>query len=422
MIFASDRVGGFGGMDLWAVLWLGEDWSEPINLGSKINTSGNEVFPFLGEDGTLYFSSDLLPGVGGLDLFRAASREEGWANPVNLGTPLNSPRDDFGIYTNGERDQGYFTSNRSGKDDDIYSFRRALGRRLSGTVVNCDDLSPIEGADVSLIANGMDDITVVSDEDGRFFFHAPMRKTIYAEASKFGYVTNDDCPGLDTISTATAGDTVEIAIVLPIRAGALAGKDSDNIRYITGTVRNGRYKNPVPNAKVTLVNRCTGEEYEVTTDENGNYKMPAEDPCDYVLKADKPNFLPKSVPFTTLGMDPDTPVEKDILLDLDDTKIPEPITADIVPEDGMIIELHHIYFDYDKDFIREDALPELRVLRKLLLKYPNMTGEIAAHTDARASHAYNEDLSARRAGSTRRWLVLNGIDADRMTFAGYGET
>jgi hypothetical protein len=125
IVFSSDRPGGQGGSDLYMSYRNGDTWGEPENLGFRVNTAGDEMFPFLLDDGTLLFSSNGHAGLGGLDLFSAQQAEVGFVDVTNLGVPINSPQDDFSmIVTSGGR--GYFSSNRSGGkgSDDIYFFQR----------------------------------------------------------------------------------------------------------------------------------------------------------------------------------------------------------------------------------------------------------------------------------------------------------
>ncbi len=123
LYFASDMPGGLGGMDLYRISLLDSD-QEPLNLGTNVNTSGNEVFPFVSANDELYFASDIHPGLGGLDMFISIRNREGtYGKPVNLKAPYNSGVDDFGYISSETGETGYFNSKRNGSDD-IFSFSR----------------------------------------------------------------------------------------------------------------------------------------------------------------------------------------------------------------------------------------------------------------------------------------------------------
>ena len=129
LVFSSSKGEGHqGGMDLYASLWVGDYWTTPVNLGPEINTKGNELFPYLYKDGSLYFASTGHGGLGGLDIFVAlftgSNEQSDWKFPLNIGAPFNSPYDDFGLILNAEENAGFFTSNRLGGQgqDDIYQF------------------------------------------------------------------------------------------------------------------------------------------------------------------------------------------------------------------------------------------------------------------------------------------------------------
>lgn len=130
LVFASDMPGGRGGMDLWITTYerKTDSWTAPVNLGPEINTPGDELFPTFAMNGDLLFSSNFHPGLGGLDIFRAEKIgvEMKWQAPKNVGTPLNSDRDDFHLLEMDKRN-GYFSSNRKGSAgaknlDDIWSY------------------------------------------------------------------------------------------------------------------------------------------------------------------------------------------------------------------------------------------------------------------------------------------------------------
>lgn len=134
LVFASSSGENHqGGMDLYLTYWIGNSWSTPVNLGEQVNTAGDEIFPYIHDDGKLYFASNGRAGLGGLDIFVAHKIEEGpdalWEFPVNLGAPFNSRKDDFGFILAPDGKAGYLTSNRPGGlgADDIYSFKVEKG-------------------------------------------------------------------------------------------------------------------------------------------------------------------------------------------------------------------------------------------------------------------------------------------------------
>jgi len=153
LYFVSDMPGGFGGKDIWMVERNGGSYSKPVNMGSTINTAGDEMFPFARDNGELYFSSNAHIGMGGFDIFVASKNDDGNWIVENMGSPMNSPSDDFGIgFVLGEN-KGLFTSNRKGsRSDDIYSF--VVPPKIytvEGEVFNKEDNSRIDGATIRII-------------------------------------------------------------------------------------------------------------------------------------------------------------------------------------------------------------------------------------------------------------------------------
>ena len=158
IFFSSDQQGGYGGKDLWVVQKIKRNqWSEPMNLGPAINTSGDEMLPFIHVDGTLYFASDGHIGMGGLDVYKSVPDSNlSFTSVVNLKAPVNSPGDDFGMIIQRTEERGYFTSNRSGGKggDDIYEFELPpLKLTLQGVVTDSKTGAILTDANVQLIAS-----------------------------------------------------------------------------------------------------------------------------------------------------------------------------------------------------------------------------------------------------------------------------
>ena len=121
LYFGSNMPGGYGGTDIYRSAYTNGEWGEPENLGNVINTPGNEVYPFVSEDGLLFFASDGHGGLGEKDIFVTQETSTGWSEPAHLEPPINSPGDDFGFITNNDFSEGYLSSNRD-TGDDIYRF------------------------------------------------------------------------------------------------------------------------------------------------------------------------------------------------------------------------------------------------------------------------------------------------------------
>ena len=335
MIFTSNLKDslhpGYGGTDLYYVTWdaKAKKWSDkPINMGPDINTEGNESFPFLHDDGTLYFASDGWPGMGGLDIFKAEKlgNDNKWGKVENMKYPINSAADDFSIIFEGERERGYLTSNRPGGKglDDIYSFTLPpLLYMLEGYVTEELTKLPVPNATIKLVGSDNTSFEIKTDSKGYY-----------------KYETNGQARYIN-------GSTSYV-----VSASALDVKTPD---FPDGLLGN-------PKAKITTV----GEK------ESKNYRQ------DFVLKK-------------------------------------------IVKEMRMPLVL----FNVNKDDLGHPSNPKdsLEFLVKVMNESPNITVELAAHTDYRNDAKYNQDLSFRRAKTCVDYLISEkGIDPNRISPKGYGES
>lgn len=197
LYFTSNMNGGQGGTDIWRVKKDGDKWGTPENLGAAINTAGNEMFPYMHNDSTLYYSSDGLAGMGGMDIYSSWKDGDGWTRPHNIGYPINTNHDDFGYILDKTGDKGYFTSNRESSDgstDKIYRFSKPeLKFTLSGTVVYKNDQSPIQGATITLLnkKTGRKE-TATSDAKGEFKFELNANTDYSVSGNKDGYFSKTE--------------------------------------------------------------------------------------------------------------------------------------------------------------------------------------------------------------------------------------
>ncbi len=173
LFFASDMPGGYGGLDLYYSEHRSGFLSSPVNLGPKINTPGNEAFPFISRNGNLYFASDGHIGIGGLDIFVAQWEGEDFSASFNAGAPLNSPFDDFSIWLTPDESSGYFASNRPGGkgEDDLYAFTRDRPIkyvRVDGQVIEEGTENPLDQTYITLTSKGLKFGEWVTGPDGKF--------------------------------------------------------------------------------------------------------------------------------------------------------------------------------------------------------------------------------------------------------------
>jgi len=190
LYFAADLPEGYGGMDIWYCDRVDESgsasWSDPVNAGSRINTPGDEVFPFAPRLDRLYLASDGHPGLGGLDIFQVDFSGGSWEAVRHLPAPVNSPRDDFGVYV--RNNQGFFASDRTGGrgGDDLYAFER-ISVRVGVYVLNLESGQPISGARVEWIIDGQDNRQTNTDARGFAFIDLPPGVDYYFSIQKSGF-------------------------------------------------------------------------------------------------------------------------------------------------------------------------------------------------------------------------------------------
>lgn len=303
LYFTSDMPGGSGGRDLWRIN-IKERAGSLENLGEAINTPGDEMFPYLRTDSLLYFASDGHPGYGGLDIFRAELTPSGGWNITNMGRPVNSPQDDFGI-TFGAGESGFFSSNRG---------------------------------------------------DGRGYDH----------------IFSFELP--------------ELKIVI---SGWVLDRDEE----------------PVPNAVIRIVGNDGSNQKQVARDD-GSFSFPLQRGVSYTMMAGARGYLNARQEFTSDTAEEDAEYGVDFIL----ASVNKPVV------------IENIFYDYDKATLRPESKTALDEMAQVLRDNPNVTIEMASHTDRHGSDEYNINLSGRRARSVIDYLISVGIDADRLQSQGYGES
>ena len=196
LYFVSDIAGGAGGKDIYRSTRTspGQSWSRPENLGTDINTRGNELFPYIRDNGTLYFASDGQIGMGGLDIFKAVPQTGGRWLVENMKSPINSCADDFGIVFEKDAEKGIFSSSRKGRgDDDLYFFEMPpLLFSITGLVKDEKTGQPVQAAVVQLIASDGANMQAETGNGGDFKFTLRPEVDYIFLASKKGYLNGKE--------------------------------------------------------------------------------------------------------------------------------------------------------------------------------------------------------------------------------------
>jgi outer membrane protein OmpA-like peptidoglycan-associated protein/tetratricopeptide (TPR) repeat protein len=410
LYFTSDMPGAIGGSDIYYVDILGDNnYGTPVNLGAGINTEGNEMFPFVNANG-LYYSSDGLPGLGGLDVFSAKQQGDGkFGKPTNLGAPVNSPKDDFCFVMNADNLSGFLASNRPDGtgDDDIYSF--TLNQlTLKGIVRDTSGLAkPLGLADVFLMdASGEVSGQAATTENGEFTFDIAFNSDYTLMAQKDGYITNSKSFSTKGVSGTEISQSINLGIDKPFMlVGSIVDKKigqklSDVELTIIDTVK-----------QVLIIDMRTGADGAFSKKLEG---VQMKSHLAYRVSLRKAGYLAKTMVFDHYISNYETNMNEFMEVSMDKIGV----GVDI----GKLLNINPIYFDLGKWDIRPDAAIELDKIVQAMIDNPTVVIELGSHTDSRGSEKANFELSDKRAKASAEYIVKQGISADRIYGKGYGET
>lgn len=407
LVFASDKPGGKGGMDLYfCTKQVDNTWSEPINI-SVLNTSENEIFPTFDNSGNLYFASNGLPGLGGLDVFVSKNEGTNFTAPVNLKAPINSSFDDFSLTTTDQLESGYVSTNRFGTSEtDCIAYFAAktivpqepsLNPMVKITVLDKYTSIPLPYVSVTLkdeksniIYQGM------TDPDG----------ILWVEELP---ADNYRIQGLLNNITTTAANISKDDFTNSLIERTLTHNDP---RFtLSGVVTNSRNNQPVSGVTVTCKNMDLNHSNTRITSEDGTFFFQLEQSSDFKVSGEQKGWLSsEAVNETTKALDRSKDLYVTLKLSMQQPTIDE------------VIRLDKIYYDYDKCDIKPRAAEELNRLVKLMNDFPDMIIELSSHTDSRGSDDYNLKLSQCRADAAVNYILAKGISKGRIVAKGYGES
>ncbi|HEX4887241.1 MAG TPA: carboxypeptidase regulatory-like domain-containing protein [Luteibaculaceae bacterium] len=399
LFFASDMPGGYGGYDLYMVEIDRGFFTRPVNLGPDINTEGNENYPFIHESNTLFFASDGYTGLGGYDIYSSKLRKGVWKERLNLGKPVNSPKDDFCFILDSAMTSGYFSSNRDGGtgEDDIYAFLYEMPSEVYALTGNVYDENEFAVPDVTVFIK--DEVTnttlgkAKTDRDGFFSFNV-------SRYSKYKLVTQSAqyLPSTVDVPIVPNGDVKSIKINL-----------ERGVYSVFGTVRDSKSNFPLSDVKISIIKVSSMGEQMYSTRPDGKFEFQLEPNSTYRFVASRNGYLNNVTSFSTVNRESGNPID---LTDLVLTKL----------EVGLVFEVPKIYWDFGKWDLRPESSESLLQVYDFLSANPNVDIELSSHTDSRGSAMENLDLSMKRAEATRAFLLQRGVNPSRVTAKGYGES
>lgn len=393
--FVSDREGGIGGTDLYYSDRNGKSWSKPVLLGKHINTERDEMFPNVNVAGMLYFASDGHFGLGGLDVFMVNPNMEN-AQPQNMGYPINTQADDFGLIADSLGTSGYFSSNRTDFVDRIYSWERRLPKiMLEGTVYAIyTEHEPVPEQLVNIIDHNSNEThSIVTDEAGHYEFPILPNHSYTIQTRKEFFLL------IHPENFSTDGLRNDTTIVKDL----FLNPTTITVKLV---VKEKGTKIPVPNAKLSVVRIDTGKDTVFQANENGVGELTVDRHQSYWARASKKGYIDGESAFET-GSQSGKVVE----LELELPKIKK----------NEKFKLENIFYDLNKATLRPESMASLDKLAEFLLEN-NLKIELSAHTDSRGSDSYNMRLSQQRAQSCATYLISKGVPKYNIIAKGYGET
>ncbi len=450
LYFISDRPESIGRTDIFVVdiLENGASYSEPRNLGPKINTKKREMFPFISDDNILYFSSDGHPGNGGLDVFASKIFDNTVSDPISLEKPVNGKKDDFAYIIDDSKHKGYFSSNRKGGigDDDIYSFEVSppiyieCNQVISGIVKDLNTQKILPGALIVLFDEQGNELerTITNEQHASFSFEQPCNTSYTIVGTLDGYLKEEikiktlndlDLSPLEIFMTLPVDESVVVDVEnKPISESKLdnkttlqvnkpviiSNKTPKNNQVISGVVKDANTQKLLPGAIVVLLDEQDNELERIVADKNkASFRFKHTYNKTYKVEISLKEYLPEIIEIKDL-------IDANGFSAIEASMISSP-DEKIVVDSNKTIHINTIYFDFDKYNIRSDAKFELDKTANIMKQHPDIKIEVSSHTDSRGTNAYNIKLSNNRAKSTIQYLIDKGIEDIRFSGKGYGE-
>lgn len=401
LYFSAKLPGGYGNNDIYSVsLKPDGSFGLPANVGPLVNTSGEELFPSMGGDSILFFSSNGHLGYGGLDIYGSRISGAGYSRPKLLPPPFNTISDDFGLSLRpAGQPSGALSSNREGYGTDhIYFFHGCpMPVLVQGRAKDANTAKPLSGVMITLTL-GAALTELKTGPDGHFSFYSCAPLQLKIEAAAEGYRTTE----LGIKLNAHSG-TESVVLKLSRMAWPVS---------VSGVVVHRETGRPIANQPVRLI-RPGMPERLTHTNATGFYVFDSVLVNKiYTIKVEREGFFNESRVVHVPETDKALVLNRKNGYDLDFELTPIILKKEIV--------INNIYYDFDKANLRETSKMELGKLVSLMRDNPAIRIQISSHTDERGRADYNERLSALRAQAVVDYLVQSGIHPSRLTAQGYG--
>ena len=412
LYYVSDMKTGWGGTDIYFLRWEDGRWGPP-NALPEINTEGNEAYPFIHPNGTLYFSSNGRETLGGMDVYYTKMGKESDGVIRNMGYPVNSLGDDISFTLNNDRTVGYFASDRNGgtTGHDLFSVKR-LALDIDVLVVDKATGKPLENVTVMSECGTKKFMT---DASGKFTTEMPLNKCCEFAANKADYTSESKAV---CTKGKQAGQLLRVRIELE--------SDKRKEVQLAGVIK-GKNGAAIPNADVQLKNNKGLTVQNTKTDEKGNYKFMVREDEKYEVVCDIDKYLTSAATVDTRNTPTKTVANAPVVPNPTIKEEPKKIEVDFTvrkTEDikkSMTFVMNNIYWDYGKSLVRDEAKPSIDKLYTFLKNNPTLMVEIGSHTDSRGGNRANNKLSQQRAQAVLDYIVSKGIERSRLTARGYGE-
>ncbi|MFK7807102.1 MAG: OmpA family protein [Saprospiraceae bacterium] len=426
LFFVSDKPGGKGGTDIYYSQRKGDKWGKAVNLDTMINTSAHEGFPFMTEDGNLYFCSKGHVGYGGYDIFVSKRFVDGsWGEPRNVGKPINSSMDDISIYLNKENTRGAFTSSRKGGDDDIYLF--AMDGSISEEEVEpVVELAPVMDEGVDFRTEAEKETQVVETE---------IKSKAIEETEEAVDVIVETPIVEEDVVVETTENVEELVVEEKMKAITVSNTTEEMLEPGAKDKVEEVIKENTNEIPQTIVSESTLEVSDLQM-ETQTEKV-VEEKMEDVSEVKVENTIVTETEVETPKVE--VPEVEVPIVETPEVEV-EPVFTETLPTEGMSPKafkkaiskgtytagmfyiLEEMNYQPGEYLLAPKMTLQLEPIAEMLTEQPDLQLEISIHTESIGYDENNLKISKKRAKAIKNYLLYKGVEVTRITAIGLGET